>query len=146
MTKTPRCTHLCISPAVPCKPFHINSTTPASVTYSRNLVRVKKFHIAREGGSRPRADFHVSPPLAGRSMLGRGEKRRKRKDTPPRRSRGLLSLDAPPLVRTQCSIQRVVCQTGSGVVGGIQWTLRESLRVPRFVHASELNLSFAAKG
>lgn len=65
--------YLCISPAVPLNPFHNKSIMPVTASDSRNLVRVMKFHIAREGGSRARAAFQLTPPF-GRSMLG--------KDTP----------------------------------------------------------------
>ena len=63
-------THLCISPAVPRKPFHINITIPTIATTSKNFVRVKKFQIALEGGSRAFADFQLTPPL-GSSILSR---------------------------------------------------------------------------
>jgi len=63
-----RSAYLCISSAVPLKPFHSNSTIPNTATNSRNRVRVMKFHIALLGGNLARADFQLTPPL-GSSMV-----------------------------------------------------------------------------
>ena len=41
---------------------------PTTATSSRKRVRVMKFHMARDGGSRARAAFQLTPPL-GRSMV-----------------------------------------------------------------------------
>jgi hypothetical protein len=64
--------YLFISPAVPRNPFHINITIPKIAAKRRNLVRVRKFHMAREGGSRAFAAFQFTPPL-GSNMLGRAD-------------------------------------------------------------------------
>jgi hypothetical protein len=64
-------TYLCISAADERMSRHVNKTIPTSATVKRNLVFVTTFHIARDGGSRALADFHVMPPL-GISMLGKG--------------------------------------------------------------------------
>lgn len=42
---------------------------PVIAMNSRNLVRVRKFHIAREGGNRDLADFQVTPPLGSNMVL-----------------------------------------------------------------------------
>ena len=44
-------------------------------------MRVRKCHIARDGGNRALADFHVMPPL-GTSILVEEEERESREATP----------------------------------------------------------------
>ena len=56
-------TYLCISDAEELIPRHSSSMVPASATNTRNLVLVRKTHIALEGGSDDLADFQLMPPL-----------------------------------------------------------------------------------
>jgi hypothetical protein len=54
---------------------------PEIATKSRNLVRVKKFHIAREGGNRDFAAFQFTPtPPLGSNMVRKGYAQRASKD------------------------------------------------------------------
>jgi len=60
--------YLCKSPAVPLKPRNSNTIMPPIATKSRKRVRVRKCHIALEGGKRAFADFHETP-LFGSNIL-----------------------------------------------------------------------------
>ena len=53
-------------------PLHNSTTTPASATKRRNLVRKRTFSMARERGSRACVDFQVNPPLGSSMSRGRG--------------------------------------------------------------------------
>lgn len=64
------CTNLCISVADVLMPRHRSSMTPATATQSKNLVLVRKVHIALVGGRLALATFQLMPPF-GRSMVKR---------------------------------------------------------------------------
>lgn len=64
------CTNLCISVADVLMPRHRSSITPATATQSKNLVLVRKVHIALVGGRLALATFQLMPPF-GRSMIKR---------------------------------------------------------------------------
>lgn len=142
-------THLCISPAVPLSPFHIKITMPVMAMNSRNLVRVRKFHIAREGGSRDLADFQVTPPLGSNMVLVWVSAQRASKDCVSPSARLLLrsvlggfvlrpqNLRVEMVFANGSGHQWIVCETCEG--GVVSCCLEESLRHARTPDGSWLS-------